>query len=415
MPCLRSICLLIFVSNSAPAGDWPQWLGPNRDGASSEKIAAWKETPKVLWRQPAGEGHSSPVVSGGRVYFHAKVRDKDAEEVVALDAATGKEVWRIPYPRGPFSNPFGNGPRATPVVAGNCIFTFGVTGLLTCFDTTSGKQLWQVDTRSDFHAPGLLFGASCSPLLAGDNVLVNVGSKEASIVAFQKDTGKVAWKSQDDLSSYSSPIRIGEGGAEQVVFLTGSRLLGLKPADGALLWDFPLKDDLFESSTTPIRAGDMLIAASITFGSVGLNLETKDNKPSVREIWKNRALTCYFSTPVAVGKEHVYMVTGVVPSPFQKKKPEATLRCIEAATGKELWSKPNIGTYHASLIRTGDDKLLLLDDAGNLILLEPSAKEYRELARSAVCGKTWAHPALAEGRIYVRDEKELICLELAGQ
>src|SRR5262249_15617441 len=190
---------------------------------------------------------------------------------------------------------------------GNRIFTFGVTGLGTCFDTTSGKQLWQGETHNGFHAPTLLFGASCSPLLAGDKVLVNVGSKEASIVAFQKDTGKVAWKSQDDLASYSSPIRIGEGEAEQVVFLTGSRLLSLKPTDGALLWDYPLKDDLFESSTTPIRVGDMLIAGSITFGSVGLKLETKDNKPSVREIWKNRVLTCYFSTPVAVGKEHIYM------------------------------------------------------------------------------------------------------------
>lgn len=412
MPCQGSICLLLLISSAAAAGDWPQWLGPNRDATSSEKVAAWKEPPKALWRQPAGDGHSSPVVAGGRVYFHAKVRDKDEEEVVALDATTGKEVWRTPYPRGPFSNPFGNGPRATPVVSGNRIYTYGVTGLLTCFDTTSGKQLWQVDTRRDFNPPSLLFGASCSPILVGDNVLVNVGAKEASIVAFQKDTGKVAWKSQDDVASYSSPIRLGEGAAEQVVFLTGSRLLSLKPTDGTLLWDYPLKDDLFESSTTPLRAGDVLIAASITFGSVGLKLETKDEKPVAHELWKNRALTCYFSTPVAVGKEHVYMVTGTVPSPFQKKKPEATLRCIEAATGKELWNKPNIGTYHASLIRTGDEKLLLLDDAGNLMLLEPNAKEYRELARSTVCGKTWAHPALAEGRLYVRDDKELICLEL---
>jgi outer membrane protein assembly factor BamB len=415
MPCQWSICLLLLISSVAAAGDWPQWLGPSRDATSCEKVAAWKEPPKALWRQPAGDGHSSPVVTGGRVYFHAKVRDKDEEEVVALDAATGKEIWRTPYPRGPFSNPFGNGPRATPVVSGNRIYTYGVTGFLTCLDTTSGKQLWQVDTRREFNPPSLLFGASCSPILVGDNVLVNVGAKEASIVAFQKDTGKVAWKSQDDVASYSSPIRFGEGAAEQVVFLTGSRLLSLKPTDGTLLWDYPLKDDLFESSTTPLRAGDVLIAASITFGSVGLKLESKDDKPAARELWKNRALTCYFSTPVAVGKEHVYMVTGTVPSPFQKKKPEATLRCIETATGKETWSKPNIGTYHASLIRTGDDKLLLLDDAGNLMLLEPSVKEYHELVRANVCGKTWAHPALAEGRLYVRDDKELICLELGGR
>jgi hypothetical protein len=118
-------------------------------------------------------------------------------------------------------------------------------------------------------------------------------------------------------------------------------------------------------------------------------------------------LNCYFSTPVPVGKDHVYLVTGGLLPP-----PKVTLRCVETATGKELWNRTGVGKYHASLLRTGDDKLLLLDDGGNLVLLDPNPKEYRELARSPVCGGTWVHPALSDGRLYVRDEKELICLQL---
>jgi outer membrane protein assembly factor BamB len=178
-----------------------------------------------------------------------------------------------------------------------------------------------------------------------------------------------------------------------------------------VFWQYALVDKLAESSTTPVRIGDTLIGSSVTYGSVGLKLSAKDGKPNAEEMWKNGALTCYFSTPVPVGKEFVYMVTGSIIPP-----PSAVLRCVEVKTGKERWSKPKVGKYHASLLRTGDDKLLMLDDSGNLILLDPSEKEYKELARSKVCGPdNWAHPALSDGRLYIRDRKELICLQLGGQ
>jgi outer membrane protein assembly factor BamB len=408
MPRLTSILALILFSGLSAAGDWPQWLGPNRDGASTEKVAPWKTPPQVAWRVPVGDGHSSPVVAGGRVYLHAKVKDKDEEIVLALDAKTGKEAWHLSYPRGSFTNIFGVGPRGTPVVADGRVYTYGVTGYLTCIDADKGKQVWQVEALKEFQANNLFFGASCSPIVSGKNVLVNVGGKGNSIVAFDRQTGAVAWKSQDDKASYSSPIAIKQDDTNEVVFLTGERLLALNPADGALLWQFPLVDKLFESSVTPVRIGDLLVASSITYGGVGLRLELKDGKPAVKQAWKEPRLTCYFSTPVAVGKEHVYVVTGSNPL---APKHEASLRCIEAATGNILWSKTPVGEYHASLLRTGDDKLLLLDDSGNLMLLAPDAKEYRELCRAKVCGKTWAHPALADGRLYVRDEKELICVQ----
>jgi outer membrane protein assembly factor BamB len=188
-------------------------------------------------------------------------------------------------------------------------------------------------------------------------------------------------------------------------------LVSLDPATGAMWWTSPLQDKLFESSTTPVRVGGLLVASSITFGSVGLQLEARDGKPAVTEVWRNAELTCYFSTPVAVGTDHLFLVTGTNPLAF-KKQPESALRCVEAKTGKVLWTRSGVGKYHAALLRTGDDKLLLLDDGGNLALLQPDPKEYRELARSRVCGGTWAHPALAGGRLYLRDETELLCLQL---
>lgn len=408
MPWSRAFALLLLYAAFAGAADWPQWLGPTRDGVSTEKVAPWKDAPKVLWRQAIGEGHSSPVVAKGKLFVHARVSGKDAEEVIAFDAKDGKELWRTSYERAPFKSVFGNGPRGTPAVLDGKVFTFGVTGVLSCFEADGGKQLWQVDTLKTFKAPNLFFGASTSPLVEGDKVMVNVGGPGASIVAFDKNKGEVAWKALDDKASYSSPIAIGEGNARQVVFLTGAGLVGLSPADGTVFWKYALVDKLAESSTTPVVLGDLLLGSSVTYGSVGLTLGNKEGKPTATELWKNPTLTCYFSTPVTVGKDHVYMVNGSILPP-----PSATLRCVDAKTGKEVWSKPKVGKYHATLLRNGDEKLLMLDDAGNLILLEPNAKEYKELARSKVCGESWAHPALSDGKLYVRDAKELICLQLA--
>jgi outer membrane protein assembly factor BamB len=395
---------LLFASIAA-AGDWPQWLGPNRDGGSSEKIAAWKDPPRKVWSVEVGDGHSGPVISGGTVFLHQGVKDKDEEELVAFDAAKGTKLWSKTYPRAPFKNQFGYGPRATPVVADGKVYTFGVTGILSCFKADNGEQLWQVDTLAKFKAPNLTFGLSCSPLVDGDRVIVAVG-KGASVVAFDRTKGEVVWESLKDPASYSSPVIYGKDKDRQLTILTQQGVVALKPEDGKLLWKFPLVDLLSESSTTPIRAGGVLFASSVTFGSVGLKVDEKDGKLAANQEWKNPALTCYFSTPVAVGKDHIYLVTGALISP------QATLRCVEAATGKELWKKGPVGKYHATLLRTGDDKLLMLEEAGSLVLVEPNAREYRELARSKVCGHTWAHPALANGKLYIRDEKELICLQV---
>jgi outer membrane protein assembly factor BamB len=407
MTFLRIVGLLLVSSRIASADDWPQWLGPTRDNASKEKVAPWKDAPQVLWQAPVGDGHSSPVVAGGRAFLLAKVKGKEEEELIAFDAKSGRELWRRSYPRTPFKSVFGTGPRATPTVSGDKVYTYGVTGILTCWDAAGGKQLWQTDTLKEFKAVNLFFGVSCSPLVEGDLVLLNVGGPGASIVAFKKDTGQVEWKALDDKATYSSPIAFGQGKERQVVVLTQQGLVGLSPTDGSLFWKFPLVDKLTESSTTPVKVGELLLGSSVTFGSAALHLDSKEGKPGYSEAWKNPALSCYFSTPVAVGNDQVYMVTGSL-----TKSPTATLHCVELRTGKTLWSRPEIGKYHAAMIRTADDRLLLLDDGGGLALVDPNPRDFTVLAQSRVCGPTWAHPALSDGRIYLRDNSSLVCLKL---
>jgi outer membrane protein assembly factor BamB len=407
MPWFRSLLALALLCGTAAAADWPQWLGPKRDATSSEKVEPWKGDLKVVWRQPVGEGHSSPVVADGVVYLHYKLAGQDAEALQAFDARTGKPLWQASYPRGAYKGLFGSGPRATPAVAGGRVFTHGITGLVTCFDAKKGEQLWQKDTQKELKAPKLFFGSSSSPLVIGDRVVVMVGAKGAGLVAFNARDGGIGWKSLDDGATYSSPVVLGR--QPQLVALTKQRLVGLNPADGSLYWGFPLVDKLAESSSTPVIAGGLLVASSITYGSVGLKMEEKDQKPAVEKVWFKEELNSYFSTPVGVG-DQLYIVTATRPPAVATA---ATLRCVDPTTGKELWSRPNVGKYHASLLRTADNKLLLLEEAGDLVLMEPDAKAYRELARAKICGNTWAHPALSDGRIYIRDSKELICVQVA--
>jgi len=408
---LLALCAVLLV-----AADWPQWLGPNRDGSSVEVVKPWTGAPKVVWRARVGEGHSSPVVFAGTVFLHTKVPNQDVVKLTTYRAADGQELASATHPRKPYSNMFGAGPRATPLVTPDGqIITYDVTGLL-CSEPLPGRpgwkpHIWETNVLDQFATSNLKFGVSGSPLLDGERIVVPVGGKGASLVAFERATGKVAWQSLDDAASYASPIQIDHAGQRAIVTLTANSVVGVSAKDGALLWRFPFNDLLSESSTTPVKVGDLLIASSVTLGSVGLKLTAKDGKPAVEQAWKNPQLPCYFSTPVAVGKDHVYMVTGNLAA-IMRRQPQADLCCVETATGKLLWKKEKVGKYHAALLRTGDNKLLMHCDSGELVLIDPDPKEYRELSRSKVCGETWAHPALADGRLYVRDDKELICLKV---
>ena len=396
--------LLFFAVTITHAEDWAQWLGPNRDGVSSTKVAPWKGELKTLWSKPVGEGNSSPVVADGLVYIHAKVKGKDVETVQAFDAKSGDLKWEQSYEKTPFKPFYGEGPRATPTVSKGKVFTFGNTGVLACWDAKTGKPDWKIDVLENPKVDNLFFGLSASPLVVGEAVIVQGGGKGTKgLRAFNRETGKALWTAGDDAASYAAPIFT----KNEIVALTGANLVGIS-AKGEMRWKYPFKDSLNESSTTPIQVGDLYICSSVKAGAAGVRIVEESDKATVKEVWKNEKLTCYFSTPISVDKDHLYMVTGVA----SLTGATITLRCVETATGKEVWNKPKIGKFHAALLKLSDGKLLMHDDTGNLTLLAPNVKEYEELAKAKVCGSTWAHPALSNGVIFVRDDKEIRALKL---
>jgi outer membrane protein assembly factor BamB len=346
------------------------------------------------------------VVADGRVYLLAKVPDRQAEVLLAFDAETGWELWKSSYDRAPFKSVFGNGPRSTPAVVNGKVYSMGATGIVRCADATTGKLLWRVDTAKEFHAPQLFFGASCSPLVIDGRVLLNVGGKNAAIVALDARTGKTLCTALDDGAGYSSPITLETGGTRQALFLTPKGVVSIEPAKGELLWRYAFADLLGEASATPVFTHDLVVGSTITLGAVGI--KPPAHAGDAVAAWKNPELSSYFSTPVPV-KDQLYMVTDTKPPAMHV---EATLHCVDVATGKSLWKESPVGKYHASLLRSDNDRLLLLSDSGRLALLAPDPAGYRELWSAKVCGETWAHPALAQGRLYVRDADSLICLEL---
>lgn len=402
---LASLALALALALSAAGGDWPQFLGPTRDNAVPETVEPWKGPLKPLWKQPVGDAHSSPVVADGTVYAFYQPTGKNADALAAFDAKTGEKKWEKSYERAEYKPPFGNGPRSTPAVSGGKVFTYSGLGILACWDAKTGALNWKVEPLKEFKTGNPFFGTSTSPIVVGDKVVVMVGGKGSGVVAFDVKDGKAAWKATDDPASYSSPTRVGKN----LVFLTGDHLMGLSET-GEKLWSVPFEGrvgPLIESSATPIAAGGLVFGATVTGGAVALKLTEKDGKPAVEEAWRNKALTCYFSTPVVVG-EHLYLIKG-------STKKGIALNCVELKTGKVAWEKPALGEFHAALLKcgpAGKEKLLMLDDGGELTLFEPDPKGFKPLSKSKVCGKTWAHPALADGRLYLRDEKELICVEL---
>jgi outer membrane protein assembly factor BamB len=402
MPFRRAFVLLSLTCVAAPATDWPQFLGPTRDGRSTETVAPWSGDLKPAWSLPIGPAHSSPVVANGVVYGFFETKGKNTDTLAGYDVKTGKKLWEQSYVREEFEPPFGYGPRGTPVVDGADVFTLGGTGVLARWDAKTGALKWTKDTLKEFKVENLPFGVSGSPLVHDGMIFVNVGGKGAGVVAFNRDTGDVAWKATDDGQSYSSPVVVGTGDAARVVFLTKQNLIALEPKTGKVSWKVPFQDQLSESATAPIANGTMLIGSSVTLGSIALDLTASPPKP----LWRKRNLNCYFSTPVAVGDD-LYMLNGVL-----NISPSITLRCVDGKTGAVRWEKPGIGKYHAAIIRTADDKLLMLDDGGSLTLFEANPKEYQPLAKTKVCGPTWAHPALADGMVVLRDEKNLMAFEV---
>jgi outer membrane protein assembly factor BamB len=387
------------------AADWPQFHGPGRDNQSAETGYDWKwpkDGPPVAWKLDAGQGWAGPVVSGERLVFFHRVGDD--EVVLCLDAATGKEKWKFAY-RTRYRDEFGfdEGPRSTPCISGERVFTLGANGDLHGLELATGRKLWSRNLIADYDAGKGFFGIACSPLVAGGNLLVNVGGKDAGIVAFDSATGAEKWKADTSAASYSSPSLAEIGGKTLALFLTREGLVALDPATGKVMHTHPWRPRLNESvnAATPLSwKGDIFL--SVSYGTGAILLRPKGAE--LEEVWSgDKSMSCQFNTPVRVG-EYLYGAHGRVDAK------NVDMRCVEWKTGTVKWSKPKFGS--TSLIAV-DAGLLGVVESGDIVRFEASPEGYKETARAAILGSpTRAAPALSDGRLFFRDAKQLVCVKL---
>jgi outer membrane protein assembly factor BamB len=402
----------MLSSLSLPAQDWPQFLGPNRNGstAMTNLTAHWpKEGPPVRWQRKVGAGFAGPVVSGGKLILFHRVGDK--ETVECLDAKTGRGLWKSEYGtryRDDFG--FDEGPRATPTIAAGGVYTFGAEGSLNCWKMENGEKLWSVDTKRTFGAGKGFFGMACSPLAEGDAVIVNLGGRGgAGIVAFEKTSGTVLWKATDDEASYSSPVAASLGGKRCALVITREALVALNAVDGKMVFRYPWRSPMSASvsAAVPLIVGDEVFI-SASYGTGASLLQFKEGGP--RKIWsEDDVLSNHYATSVH-HDGFLYGFDGRADPGFQ---PAPSLRCVEWKTGKVRWSESNLGAGTLMLL---NDQLLVLTDKGQLLEAPATPDGFKASDRAQILPLlVRAYPALADGLFYARSKDQLICVDLRNQ
>jgi outer membrane protein assembly factor BamB len=402
------LCLLALFAPAARGGDWPQILGPARNGvaAADERLAAaWPAAgPREVWRRPVGAGYAGLAVVGTRaILFH---RAADREVVEALDAATGATLWQADWPTR-FQPQVGGGagPLCTPVVQAGTVITYGAQGVLAAHDLTTGRQRWVRETHREFSAPEGYFGAGSTPLVIGDRVIVNVGGRgDAGIVAFALDTGATVWQRTAEAASYSAPVAVDVAGVPHALLVTRLSCLLVDAATGEVRWRFPFgqRGPTVNAATPLVLGGDRLLATS-AYG-IGCVCAAFDGAAAT-PLWQGAGpLASQYCTPVLVG-DHLYGVDG------RDDLPPAEFVCVDAATGREAW-RERLDAYGTLLV--ADGKLVVAKTDGELLLVRPDATRLEVLARCRpLAGTVRALPALAAGRLYLRDDATLTCLSVA--
>ncbi len=315
-----SFATIIGAVQVAIAADWPQWLGPQRDGVTVEKVTPWSEPPPVVWHCEVGNGYSSPAVADGIVYVHAKTAEKkrEAEDVLAYDSATGKLVWRDTYDRETYRSALGTGPRASPAVVDGKLYTFGITGELTCYEAKTGKRIWQTNPYTTYKSPLPRFGVCSSPVIAGGRVVVLVGGGGTAVTAYDGATGEVAWKGLDEPAGSASPTIWTAGAAPTFVVQTTLRILGMTADTGKVLWEHPLVFQPAGVSPTPFLVANSLICTTPDTGTLALEISTEATQ-APRLAWQNAAATSYFSTgTVGPGKSVLVVTNQQAPVPARR-------------------------------------------------------------------------------------------------
>jgi outer membrane protein assembly factor BamB len=413
----KALCLASALPCLTASADWPQWRGPNRDGAvteTSRTLTALPSATTPIWRLDVGQGQASPVIAGKTLVY---LDEQNKQEVAnAVDITTGKKLWSVPFAESvDFKNTYGPGPRCTPMIDGDKAYVQSCNGEFSCLSLKDGKTVWKTSFAKDFGATFFLnqndpaaketaarrHGNNGSGVIDGNRLFLPVGSPEGgALVCFDKNTGKVLWKAGQDNAAYASLVVATLSGVKQVIWFSADALLGADVATGKVLWRVPLKSGAKRHIVTPIIDGDTVTVASHSIGLIKFRISKGPNGLQATEEWKNPALKINIATPVLVNG-HLY---GLGPGS------KTEFLCIDFKTGVVKWNQPGFGDYAS--VMAFQDKLLVMSDAGELRLLKADPTKYDELGRLQACGKTWSYPAYTDGKLYVRDGAKLFAVEL---
>ncbi|HTL17134.1 MAG TPA: PQQ-binding-like beta-propeller repeat protein [Patescibacteria group bacterium] len=391
--------------------DWPQFLGPHRNGVydGTDLAEDWPSAgPRVAWQKNVGHGFSAPVVVGDKLILFS--RGGNEETITCFNARTGEQVWNSGYPTT-YEDDFGfdNGPRATPAISDGRVYTFGALGMLSCIDLATGNKVWSVDVKAMFQPYKGFFGMACSPLVEGKGVLLNPGGlKGAGIVAFDRSNGKLLWKSSDDWASYSSPVAANLGGHRYALFVTRNGFLAVDPVSGQVRYHYPwaARNRMSVTAATPLVIGEnIFLSACYGTGAILLRLGQTD----VEKLWsEDDLLSNHYATSVEFNG-YLYGIHGRTDPGFN---PHPRMRCIDLKTRKVCWETDSIGA--ASITRAGS-RLLVLTEKGELVDVAATPEGFQSKGRvQALSEQVRAFPAVANGLFYAHNKDQLVCLDLRG-
>ena len=380
---------------------WTSFRGPNRDGRYDEMAVstAWPaQGPPLLWKQPVGIGYASFVVADRRAYTIEQRRGK--ETVAAYEVETGREVWTQSW-NAEYNDSTGDGPRSTPTWDDGRLYALGATGELRALDAKTGAVIWGRNILTENRAANLPWAMAASPLVVDDKVILLPGGTAGnSVVAYNKSTGAPVWKSQSDRQAYVSPMLVTLAGRRQIVVVSATRVIGLEPGDGAMLWDYPWDTDMGINVSQPIMVSDNRFFISSGYGKGAALVEISGSGRSftARTIWENINMKNKFNSSVL----HEGFVYGL---------DEGILTCLDVNTGERKWKG---GRYGYGQVILAGGNLIVTSDAGELALVRAIPDQYSEITRfQAISGKTWNYPAIAGGLLLVRNANEMAAYNIA--
>lgn len=402
----------LFCLAAAPGyGQWLQFAGPTRDFKVTAKspLKAWGEKgPQTIWQRPLGEGYSSILVEGERLYtmYHADGK----EAVICLEGATGKTIWEHKYEvpgakKG--DGGYGIGPRSTPCIVSGRIFAVGITGVLHCLNTTDGKVIWSHKLLDEYSGNLPQWGYSCSPLAYKNTIVLSTGGKGKAVAAFDQESGKEVWASGADQNAYSSPVLIKFEGKDQIVILLAGSVAGLNPENGEQIWSFPHKTFADVNAALPVFGSDnvLLITSAYRTGSRAVKLESKNGTVEATQVWANERNGVHHGAVIRDG-DIIFGSVGMMGPSF--------FTALDCAKGGEVIWKEREPFRKATFLKV-NDKLLVLDEGGTLGIASVSREGLKAecLTERVLNEPAWTVPTLVDSKVYLRDRKNIMALDIS--